>query len=225
MDHSYDVAIVIPGIQTAFDQNAWCRRVELWLELRCELWADSFQYRVKFFDRWLFQSRNVRRLNDKVNEIAALSEGRAKVTLICHSNGGEIACDLLRMFPHHKLKSVILISSACDADFRANGLNAHLRDGRVQHVHCLCSRGDLVLKYIAPASKLLFGWLGLGYGNLGYAGPRSVDPDVMRFVHVSWKNAFDHGTWFEPSNLPTTERLIKQALNEELHANRTLHPS
>jgi hypothetical protein len=139
------------------------------------------------------------------------------VVLVGHSNGAEVICRALReveigtrgsssLQGRHPVAEVHLIAPACEADFDRNGLNAALEYGRVGAVHVYMSGQDRALR-LARWSRRLFGWLGLGYGDLGLRGPVNAAGRV--FAHR--EATFGHSTWFAGAEFERTMQRILAA--------------
>lgn len=204
------VYIVVNGILTnPGDARAWTDRAVTFLHSAdsVDVQAEKFEYFASALTRRFKQQRHA-------DDLAALIRnynGR-EIHLVGHSNG----CDLILRalsITHTSIASIHLIAGACDEDFDRNGLNEDLACGQLQHVHVYTSPDDCVLKYAGRASRLLFGWLGLGYGLLGLVGPKFVTraERVWRYD----RPGFGHSTWFAEENFANTFNLI-------LHNNR--HP-
>lgn len=128
-------------------------------------------------------------------------------TAVGHSNGADVILTMMRDYRGWPtIHRLILICGATNADFEQNGLNAWLRDERVQEVFVCVAGKDLAL-------RLAHGALGklLGYGTLGLHGPQNVAEDVKGRVTTVWSGPWQHyghsGCW-EPRNFSRTMRLI-----------------
>lgn len=195
---------LINGILTpTSDQHHWTNAAEAWIERNGCGYADSYRYLCGAIGRRLGHAR-------RVADVHAMCAARAKagqaVHLVAHSNGAQVAADVVARHPGLAVEGLHLIAAACPADFDANGLNAAVASGRVRDVTCYCSRSDDALK-LAGASRHLFGWLGLGYGDLGRVGPQRVARDAWPFVLTYWED-FGHSEWFAPANFDALMRIV-----------------
>ncbi len=193
------VFIVVNGILTnPGEAREWTDRAVTWLHSMADenVQAEKFEYFASALTRRFRQQRHA-------EDLAALIRhytGR-QIHLVGHSNG----CDLiLRALAttSTEIASVHLVAGACDEDFDRNGLNEDITCGQVRHVHVYTSPDDGVLKWAARPSRLLFGWLGLGYGLLGLVGPKFVtlSERVWRYD----RPGFGHSTWFTDDNFAAT---------------------
>lgn len=211
-----DFYLIIPGIETdATDQFHWSRRLATQIEVSTNAKAEAYQYHVKWYSRWIHQQRNVDSVVRKIKERSPTE----RVHLIGHSNGCDLILRALRALRQVDGMTVVhtlhLYSGATDPDFRSNGLNDALEQNDLFEVHIYCSHDDWVLKRLAPVSRGLGHWVGLGFDNLGYVGPRGVLPSVEDDVTVHLADGFGHGTWFDEAFDITAGYLIRnQQLNE-----------
>lgn len=132
--------------------------------------------------------------------------GGDRIVLVGYSNGTDIICRALEQ-SCGAVDEVHLIAAACPASFARNGLNTAIAAGRVGTVHVYASRADGAL----AAAKRHTGWLrlvGADYGWLGLDGPQDVADENSPWLDVYRKDAFGHGTWFEPAQFGITMRLI-----------------
>jgi hypothetical protein len=140
-------------------------------------------------------------LSRVVEQVAADTEYFLKrdfnVRMVGFSNGAEVICRALREIDwpdDRQVNRVALFAAACESSFNANGLNRALLMHRVCQVVVGVSKADTVLSRWARLSKLLFSWMGLGYGALGYIGPRDVWPGIERSV-VTVHRKYSHSDW------------------------------
>lgn len=200
---SEPVYIVVNGILVSpGDARGWTDRAVTWLhnEAEVNVQAEKFEY---------FASALTRRIRQQAHaeDLAALIRrynGR-ELHLVGHSNGCDLILRALRL-TLTPIRSIHLIAAACDEDFDRNGLNEALVSLRLRAVHLYTSPDDGVLKWLARPSRLLFGWLGLGYGLLGLVGPKfEAAPDC---VTRDDRPGYGHSTWFSDEHFVETFRLI-----------------
>jgi hypothetical protein len=144
--------------------------------------------------RRLSLSRIVR---DVVEDATFFLERGYRVRMVGFSNGAEVICRALRAMDLKvgwQVDRVALFGAACDASFNDNGLNRALMLHEVREVVVGVSKADSVLSRWARLSRLLFGWLRLGFGTLGYSGPVEVHPAVRRWV-VLVSRDYGHSDW------------------------------
>lgn len=184
--------LFIPGIRQRRDHRKpgdWADRAASWMRAQGHE-AECYEYfSTAIFRRWMGAQ------NKRVDACREILKGRTGVTLVGHSNGGDIICRLLKKCPQMVFESVHLIAPAVTADFRRNGLNEALISGQVDQLFVYGSENDRAL-WLGGASEKVFGWMGLGYGDLGRAGPKHVAPAAACRLKPDWRNAFDHSTWF-----------------------------
>lgn len=186
----------VPGKITNWNDRAvsWC--------IERGLLADKFEYLSGgLLFRWLTQRGHVRDLVEVLNGHAA-----RPLTLVGHSNG----CDLIvKALQTARVSNAVvhLISPACGADCRQNGLNLALRLRKVSRLYVHYGGKDAAMRW-ARLSQLTVGMFGLGYGTMGLDGPTNVDDCFMPRVLVHREPDFGHSTWFEPKYFETTMRLV-----------------
>lgn len=185
--------------------DGWTDRAVSWVHRNTVHQAEKFEYHSRALTRRLRQQLHA-------NALRALLRGYSDriIHLAGHSNGSDIilrALDGLFM----RVATVHLISGACEASFTKNKLNGALLDARIGQVYVYVAGSDRAMRW-ARLSQRLFGWLGLGYGTLGLAGPLEVDPAlqdmVRRGVVTIWEREFGHSTWFDKDHFETTMRRI-----------------
>ena len=197
--------LFINGILTLSNgRDAWPDRAVTWVESHYGQLAEKFEYFTDALTRRLFQRA-------RVSECARLlaQYGGQDLILVGHSNGADIVCRLLAAYPEIEIKQIHLLAAAAEADFERNGLNHALLTGRLGTVHLYGSRNDTALKLAQMTEWLRF--LGLGYGALGRTGPRNVDDRVTHRVKETWRDDFDHGTWFSPAQFAITMDTLVRA--------------
>lgn len=197
------VFILVNGILTnPGDARAWTDRAVTWLHNFAPepVQAEKFEYFASALTRRFHQQRHAEELAALIRQYA----GR-KINLVGHSNG----CDLILRalaITSTEIAAVHLVAAACDEDFDRNGLNEDLACGQVARVHVYTSPDDGVLKWAARPSRLLFGWLGLGYGLLGLVGPKFALQTGKVTRHD--RPGFGHSSWFTDENFSATFNLI-----------------
>lgn len=179
--------------------HGWNDRAVTWIQTRTEAEAEKFKYFCDIIFRRLFQFGHARDLAEMISDYA----GR-EIHLVGHSNGCDLICRALNI-TETKVAGVHLLSGACDADFQLNGLNVCMAAGQVDFIYCYVAGQDFAMK-CASLSQRFLRWLGLGYGILGFAGPKSVAFTTR--VRTITENSFGHSTWFLPENFDRTMERI-----------------
>ena len=185
------------------DQNDWNARAVTWIESQRFQFADRFEYFSDAVFRRLFQASRVAACEKILANYIGFD-----IVLVGHSNGADIICRLLAE-NLLKVSQVHLISAAAEADFDKNGLNVALYSEKVGKVFLYGSHNDHALQ-AAQATQWLAP-LGLGYGSLGRTGPLNVAEGVAARVVQTWRDDFDHGSWFLPANFAATMTAILEA--------------
>ena len=196
----------INGIRTdTGDMRAWNRSAERWVDRNCPAdKADSYSYFVPAAFRWLKQTSLV------IEAAVCLGEGKPQDTdliLVGHSNGADICTRMLREYPTLKAKALHLIAGATDSSYERNGLNTAVARGQVGHVYLWCSEHDEVLKKWAKLSQIAAP-LGLGYGRLGFTGPKDMTPAAHQATTTIWHDGYGHSDYFEWPRFDNTMRTI-----------------
>lgn len=204
-----DQFLFINGILTSPGAaNEWTDRAVQWFNMNAPdgVVADKFEYYSPALLRRFFQRGHI----DNLAEVIA-NYGGARLHLVGHSNGCELIAQALR-YTSAPIASVHLIAGAVDRDFNTNGLSLRLLRGQVKRVVCYCSHGDNVLKYFARPSQI-FGFLGLGYGDLGLRGPTGVQATAGCTVETYWRETYGHSDWFANEHFgETMNRIMHRAL-------------
>jgi hypothetical protein len=159
--------------------------------------ANNFAYSVGTFDRWRKQAGLIEAAADKLWRWQTANPG-TPTTVAAHSNGCAIACGMLRTNPGIVIDRLHLIAAAEWASFDANGLNAAVLGGRVNRVVLHCSTADEYLGLAEYGQWLHWVNARFGYGSLGKSGPKDVDPRVLPFVDVVWREGYRHSDYFAP---------------------------
>lgn len=210
----------IPGIETnTEDVRGWQLRAARWVDHVLGVTADSISYRVKWFNRWRRQSKVVADtyyclcdlLGDPRQEPAIGPHPWSELVIGSHSNGGDAAARLLRDNPAAHCKALHLVAAAADADFELNGLNLVAARRQVGNIYVWVSPDDTVLRDWATLSTRLFGWAGLGYGSLGYVGPKNMSAEAAAITRVIRRPGFGHSDYFNDRNFADTMRTITGA--------------
>lgn len=198
--------IIVPGIRTRpADNGAWNVRMADDIMTRCAETApvaSEFRYYAGPLLRRLRQHEHARQAASLVEKYWLAGY---RLHLVGHSNGCDLIERTIRMVSWVTIDSLHLISAASSADFEANGYNAALVAGAIGHIYCYTSRSDTAVGIWAALShRYLRGW-GLGYGRLGYTGPKNV-PAAYRpsRVDVIRRDHMEHGDWFTAGHYRTT---------------------
>jgi predicted alpha/beta hydrolase family esterase len=190
MNHQY---LVVNGILTRpSDINNWTDVFE-------DLYQNEgypctkYEYFSGALTRWIKQGKRVKDIETIVNRI------NAPVVYVGHSNGCELFGRLMKDTKTH-FEAAHLFAPAMDADCNQNGLTLGLLANRVNNIYLYCSKGDKILKDIArPTSFLKI--IGLGYGDLGFEGPKNILPQIENRIYTTWKDSLDHSDWFKDPQL------------------------
>lgn len=177
--------------------DEWTDRAATWVNTRTQDRAEKFEYFCGALTRRLFINRHAADLAHLISQYAG-----KRVVLVGHSNGCELICRALRM-TGVAIDQVHLISGACSADFNRNGLNDLIETQMVKRVVVYVAGADLPMRLAIWSQKLL-GWIGLGYGSLGYKGPVKLTPGAAMRVKQVAQPTFGHSTWFEPEHFHQT---------------------
>lgn len=195
------VMIFVNGILTRpGDHLGWTDRAVHWFNNQeTGVSSYAFEYATPALTRRLFQARHADNLAETIAQYP-----KDHLHLVGHSNGCDLIARALRLTSRH-ITSVHLISAALERDFRKNGLGERIAREQIGRTYCYCSRGDHVLRYLAPASR----WASLhllGYGDLGATG--AAKPVPPRVAHT-WRDTMGHGDWFAPEHFDTTMQMIR----------------
>lgn len=181
--------------------HGWTDQAVTWC-LERGLLADKFEYLALPLSRWVMQSRRIANLQEVINR-----HHDKPLRLIGHSNGCDIICHAIAQGAVLENAVVHLISPATEADCEKNGLNQALREKRIRQLHVHWGGCDSAMKW-AHFSKVMVGWMGLGYGTMGQHGPKTIDPDVKNRVVLDYEKNFGHSTWFETRWMPLTMQKV-----------------
>jgi predicted alpha/beta hydrolase family esterase len=169
--------------------DGWTDRAVTWVHTHSQDRAEKFEYLSGVLTRRL-------RLNKWAANLARLISRYSgqEVVLVGHSNGCELICRALDLCGV-RVNEVHLISGACDACFRKNGLNAAMERGQVGRITVYVAERDLPMR-IAYVTRFLE-VVGAGYGRLGMDGPLNVSAAYEARVTTVRDATFGHSTWFE----------------------------
>lgn len=200
--------LLVNGIRSnSNDLQGWQFRGERWIDNNTPDGhkASTYHYGVAAITRWIYQKRHIKRLSDIIKS-AAMPE--RDVVLVGHSNGAALICGALKECPELKVRSIHLFAGAEHADCDKNGLNKAAEAGQVGSVHLYGSKNDDVLKRWASLTTKLFGWAGLGYGQIGRTGPVNPGPALVKILKTDWRNDFGHSTWWNAEHFVESMRMI-----------------
>ena len=195
--------LFLPGIKhKAQHSDSWVDHAVSWVHRYTEHRADKYEYESPALFRWMGQAARVK---DVVRWCRR--EAGADIVLVGHSNSAAIICDALRN-PNVFVHSIHLIAGAAHADYEANGLNDAVAGGRVIAIHVYRSPNDGVLKKWAGLSRTLGKPFGLGYGNIGYAGPKNMSEAANLVTTVVTDPTMGHSTWLDADHFTDTMQLV-----------------
>lgn len=161
--------------------------------------ADRLEYFCGPIGRAFGQRRRARKLKRMVEAY----RGTHDLVLVGHSNGCDLVLDALKMMGWPRVEELHLFSGACQADFRKNGLNDAIVDGRVGHVSVYVAGKDVWLRL---AHTLVGRWL--GYGTLGLSGPTDMSAAAQVKVELFTEPSFGHSTWWRGKQLTASVGLF-----------------
>lgn len=177
---------------------------EDWIEENTEFQAGKFEYQCgPLLTKDLYQNARVENVRIKLNRISS------DLYMIGHSNG----CDIIQRYvgsSARKIKELHLVAAASEADFRKNGYNAALKENRVDYIHVYYSKNDKTLegRFNSKLNSLLRK-VGMGYGTLGYTGPKYIDPLYRdRVILHEWD--CKHSEYYNADNLTKLMNTIVQ---------------
>lgn len=199
------VVIFVNGILTLpGSAHAWTDRAVTWFHLNSLAKAEKFEYLALPLTRRLMQRRRARNLAELIDSYTSMD-----VVLVGHSNGCDLICRALKL-TSHPIQAVHLFSAACNASLDDNGLNAALESGRLGVVHVYRGLKDRALRFAYWTSWILKP-LGLGYGSLGYQGPKEIARDEWKEDRLLVHDyaTFGHGSFFSEEVFPLTMGAIK----------------
>lgn len=195
--------LIIPGIlQKPEGIDDWADQARDWIHWQTNDRAVTYEYRSRALTRWRGQAARIRDCSD----LARRYKG-SYINVVAHSNGCDIILAALRECTDILVSELHLFAAAAEASFDHNGLNVAAAQGRVGSINLYGSHNDKALKW-ATLSRRLFGWLGLGYGDLGRFGPRNVANSAEAITRELWRDHYGHSTWFDHDRFDETMRLI-----------------
>lgn len=185
--------LAVNGIMTqASDIRGWTDLAENFWQEKGYI-ASRYEYTCgPWLSRWLGQEKRRREL------IEVIKRQSRPIIYVGHSNGCDLFSELIKStkisFP-----AVHLFAAATRCDFKANGFNTALRNGRIGKLYLYGSSSDEVLK---------FSWMS-GLGSLGRAGPQNVDISVSDRIIKDWREGqnYGHSTWFTSRHFKETMAL------------------
>lgn len=192
--------VLINGILTSpGDVNAWTDRAEAWIEDLTKNTATRHEYFSGALTRRIFQSARVEQLRSIVNR------SNNDIVLVGHSNGADLIERFIRS-TSRRIAELHLIAAASEHDFRKNGYNQALISNRVGKICVYFSKKDEVLRKCSKVTPWLK-WVGLGYGYLGYTGPKYVNTLCRdRVIESEWECG--HSDYFKNENFDKIMRQI-----------------
>jgi hypothetical protein len=194
----------IPGIRaTTDDTDAWYERLGR-LCVDRGVAFEAYEYHTTALGRRWRQGKRAEAIADRICSLGA----RYDVTVVTHSNGADLFCRAVLDLPV-EFPAVHLFAPACDNDMERNGLNWAVATGVVGHLYIHGSPDDGALA-AATWSRRLFGWMGLGYGDLGRVGPTNLAPSLRDRVSWHEHRGFGHSTYFDDQHFDATMRGIVQ---------------
>jgi hypothetical protein len=194
------VVICVNGILTRPGAgDGWTDRSVTWLNTRTTVKAEKFEYACGAITRrW----RQKRRAYAIARMVGYYYRAGFAITLVGHSNGCDLIARVIANCERIHFASVHLFAAA--ADWAPFSLALHA--GRVSRVFLYVSANDRALQ-LAGVSRTLFGWAGLGYGNLGREVPAAAEATAG--CTVIRQDEYGHSTWFERGDrFESTMRLL-----------------
>lgn len=197
--------LFVPGVRTNTADDGWHDRAERWIEANTPSKAGVYEYETAATLRWWGQRRRVKELAERIGD---LCRDGGEIVLVGHSNGCQLITEALsHVFP--AVERVVMFAPAVDHDMARNGWNGLLDEFAVGRLAVYGSPDDAALK-LATWSSRLFGWAGMGYGDLGRVGPTNLSPSVASRVAVDLRTGHGHSTWFRPDLFDATMGLITE---------------
>ena len=200
--------LCINGIRQDPSKELWTDKAASFFDAYPEesVRGDKYEYKVGLIKSWSKRKH----IDGLKSRIATLSRSTA-VYPIAHSHGCELVICAIKETDVF-VPELHLFAPAIPRSFERNHLND--LSEKIGHLFLYGSRNDKAL-IVGGVSRFLFGWAGLGYGDLGRTGPEEVSvawtKPPMRLTTV-WKNEYDHGTWFDGENL---EKSMSQIVRSE----------
>lgn len=192
--------------------DGWTDRGVTWLNLHTEGKAEKFEYACGALTR---RFRQAARAEAIARMCGYYFRQGYEISLIGHSNGCDLIARVIQRIDTRGFASVHLFAPAAEADHFTDLLYETTGDRyRIGRLFIYGSANDRALQ-VAGLSKKLFGWAGLGYGDLGRRVPDYLLEDPR--VRVDHRNDYGHSTWFERGkNFEATMRLLIENENTPL---------
>lgn len=133
-----------------------------------------------------------------------------RICVVGHSDAANVIRIMLQRenaLPH--IDDVVLIAPACDPNISSNGYGDALTTGKVGCLWVYCSHDDLVLR--AVYNRAWRRWL--GYGAMGYTGPRSIPLPLVPRVRTRQFYGVGHCEYFDRDNMETTFNSVLASVN------------
>ena len=182
-----------------------------------DAWTDQFTHLTHFTTpahaypakQYFWVIRNYKKLKHFSNHLAALMqeylERGYRIHIVAHSNGGVVACRLLRRLPlGARIETLHAIAPAAWGDCVRNGLVDALHSGRLGRFYFYGSTADSWVKW-----GRYTGWvlrpIGAGYGGMGFTGPRNIPDELKHRVHPFWASKVNPA-WLEEWRRPYSSR-------------------
>lgn len=185
------VTVFVNGILTfPGDAKDWNFRAVTWTHMNHPvLHARNFEYFCGPIGRAFGQHGRAKKLAALMREY---EKGGHTVSLVGHSNGCDVILDALKLMDWPDIDELHLVSGACNANFRGNGLNEALKNKQVGQVFVYVAGKDRWLRL----ANTVMGHM-LGFGTMGLHGALEIADDVKDRVHRIFKPEYDHSTWWE----------------------------
>lgn len=157
--------IAINGILTRATQDSWPKHAIPWLEARFRCTGDAHYYRtgaIPFWNLWVTNPHVARVLASSL--ASRLAEIESSVHIVAHSNGCNIAVELMRQLRKRGIAvdTAVLIGAAIHSDVRRGGLGDLIAEGWLRRAVAYCSPDDAVIRPLQAVPG--------GYGGLGARG-------------------------------------------------------
>lgn len=192
------VYIYVPGILTKpGEAKNWCGRAVTRTHLdHPGVCAEKVEYWTRALLRPIGQKGRADKLAKVLHYYRAAGW---RIVLVGHSNGCDVILDALRDMGWPRIEALHLVSAACEADFRKNGLNEF--GSSIGRIVVYIAGKDFALR--------MAGWLPgrwLGYGVLGKVGPQNVRAGLK--IAIIREPLYGHSDWFTDANFQGTMELL-----------------
>lgn len=179
--------------------TGWTDRATTWTHVNR---SDDFCFaeKLEYFVDPFFRRRKQQKLAQKfAKRISFYESDEWDIYLVGHSNGCDIILRILKLLDNNQIiKEIHLVSPACCSDFEKNGILDYIRLEKVGKVKVYIAGSDKAMK-VATLSSKLFGFIGLGYGDMG-----GMNPNHLRTIigqrNVIYEKDYGHSTWFMEDN-------------------------